>query len=235
MKSMLQSSSPVRFWLAEVVIALLALPPNVAAQQTPAVAQPQAPVPPQAPAAQQAKPMAPLPIEQSLKLVVLAGSGELNDLERRVMAPLVVEVLDRESRPVEGADVVFRFPIRGPSATFPGQKSSKTVKTNGQGEAACTGWMANNEVGVFQVHATATYGNQMGEVTIPMSNVTRVVDAGKRKSKHKSVWSSRWVKVGLIAAGGGLAAGLVLARRGGASSPSTITISPGPPIVGGPH
>jgi len=179
--------------------------------------------------------MAPLPIEQSLKVVALAGNGEMNDLQRRVMAPLVVEVLDLNSRPVEGADVVFRFPLKGPSAAFAGQKSSKTVRTNGQGEAAAVGWTANNEVGGFQVHVTATYGNQMGETTISMSNVTRVVDVAKKKGKHKSLWSSRWVKVGLIAAGGGLVAGLVLVTRGGTSSARAITISPGPPSVGAPH
>jgi hypothetical protein len=32
-----------------------------------------------------------LPVEQSLKILVLAGSGEANDLERRVMAPLVIQ------------------------------------------------------------------------------------------------------------------------------------------------
>ncbi len=53
---------------------------------------------------------------------VLAGNGEMNDLERRVMAPLVVQVLDQNDRPMEGAEVVFRFPISGPGATFTGWK-----------------------------------------------------------------------------------------------------------------
>src|SRR2546421_662207 len=61
------------------------------------------------------KPMAPLPTVQNLKLIALAGKDEMNDLERHVMAPLVVEVLDQNDRPVEGADVVFRFPLKGPT------------------------------------------------------------------------------------------------------------------------
>src|SRR5580658_1378577 len=115
---------PARFWLSQVVSVLLALPPNAGAQQ------------PAAPA--ETKSAAPAAVMQSLKVVALAGNGESNDLERRVMAPLVVDVLDLQDRPIEGAEVVFRFPLRGPSAVFADQKSAKTVRTNGQGEAAAT-------------------------------------------------------------------------------------------------
>jgi hypothetical protein len=214
---------PARFWLAQVVSILLVLPPNAGAQQ------------PAAPA--ETKAVAPAAAMQSLKVVPLAGNGESNDLERRVMAPLVVEVLDLQDRPVEGAEVVFRFPLRGPSAMFADQKSAKTVRTNGQGEAAATGWTANNEIGSFQIHVTAAYGNQIGETTITMSNATRVRDAelNRTAAKRKSLWSSKWFKIGLIAGGAGLAAGIVLATRGGGSgSTNTITIAPGSPSVGGP-
>jgi len=75
---------------------LLALPPQLLAQ-----------APPTAP---QGTPVAPLPTIQNLKVRVLAGQGEANDLGRRVMAPLAVQVVDQNDQPVEGADVVFRFP-----------------------------------------------------------------------------------------------------------------------------
>ncbi len=52
------------------------------------------------------------------------------------MAPLVVQIVDQNERPMEGADVVFRFPLNGPSATFAGGKSSVAVRTNGTGQAA---------------------------------------------------------------------------------------------------
>jgi len=191
--------------------------------------------PPPLPAENQ--PAAPLPSVQNLKVVVLAGNGEMNDLERRVMVPLVVDVLDLQDRPIEGAEVVFRFPLKGPSATFADQKTARTFRTNSQGEAAATGWTANNEVGTFQVHVTATYGNQVGETTVSMTNVQRVRDADlTRTAKHKGLWSSKWFKIGLIAGGAGLAAGIVLATRGGGSTASThtVTVSPGSPSVGGP-
>ncbi len=197
----------------------------------------QAPAQAGQPAAAQpaAQPAAQLPIEQSLRIRVLAGSGEANDLERLVMAPIVVQVVDQNERPVEGAEVVFRFPADPPGAVFTGGKASETVRTNGDGQAAATNWMATNQTGTFEVHVTATYANQQGETTFSMSNSRHVVQEGTR-AKKVTWWSHTWVKVAVIGGAAALVAGIVLATRGGgASSGSTITIIPGGPTVGGPH
>jgi len=203
----------------------------VPTQAAPAQATPAEPAPQNAPPAAPAQ----LPVEQSLHVRILAGNDEQNDLERRIMAPLVVQVTDRDERPMEGADVVFRFPINGPGATFPGQRTSVTVRTNTNGQAAALNWMANGQVGKFQVHVNASYGNQVGETTLSMSNVTRVVEA-PRKSKEKSWWSHTWVKVAVIGGGAAVVAvAVVLATRGGGkSSGGGTTISPGSPTVGAP-
>jgi hypothetical protein len=181
--------------------------------------------------------MAPLPMVRSLKLTALAGNKEMNDLERGLMAPLVIQVLDQNDRPVEGAEVVFRFPLNGPGATFRGGNTSQTVRTNSQGQAAATNWIAN-QTGTFSVHVTAAYGNQLGETTVTMTNVTRIVEETSRKKKGGSWYSPKWVKIALIAGGAATVAGVILATRGGGSSASstpTITITPGSPTVGGPH
>jgi hypothetical protein len=226
-----------RRWLPQALSVLLVVTQIQAAEQaaTPQVpaAAPQSSAP-QVPATP--LPAASLPVEQSLKVRVLAGAGEANDLERRVMAPLVVQVVDQNERAVEGGEVVFRFPISGPSATFPGGKTSITVRTNGGGQAAAVNWMANGQVGAFQVHVNASYGNQVGETTVAMINATRVADAG-RKVKHESLWSKRWFKIAVI--GGSAVAiglGVYFGTRGGSKSGSTVTISPGgSPSVGAPH
>jgi hypothetical protein len=159
----------------------------------------------------------------------------MNDLERRVMAPLVVQVSDHQERPVDTAEVVFRFPVSGPGATFSGGKTSQTVRTNGEGQAAALNWMANGQVGKFQVHVTATYGNQVGETTLTMINVTRVVDE-KPKSTAAGWWSHRWVKIAIIGGAAAIGVGVFLATRGGskASSGPTIGVTPGSPTVGAP-
>jgi len=208
-----------------------AVPTQAAPAQTapaePGSQNPSAGAPPQAPAQ--------LPVEQSLHIRVLAGNDEQNDLERRLMAPLVVQVTDRDERPMEGAEVVFRFPISGPGATFAGGRTSVTVRTNTNGQAAALNWMANGQVGKFQVHVNASYGNQVGETTLSMVNVTRGV-AVPPNSKTAGWWSHRWVKVAVIGGGAAVVAiAVVLATRGGSKSSSgSTTITPGSPSVGAP-
>lgn len=227
-----------------------AAPQNPPAAAQPAPAQPQqtapqppqtAPQPPTPPPTVPAKPMAPLPVIKNLKILALAGNGEMNDLERKVMAPLVVQILDQNDRPVEGAEVVFRFPLNGPGAAFPGGKTSQTVRSNGTGEAAALNWMANGEVGTFEIHVNATYGNEIGETIVKMQNVSRIVEAqGSNKHAKRNHWySPTWVKVALVAVAAGAVVGIVLATRGGGGHSSgsntiPITITPGSPTVGQP-
>ena len=227
-------SLPVHCWLPQVLVFVLVTGPVQAGEQPPAPQQ-AAPSPPSAQPSP-TTPVAPLPMVRSLKVTALAGSEEMNDLERGLMAPLVVQVLDQNDRPVEGAEVVFRFLLNGPGATFRGGNTSQTVRTNGQGQAAAVNWTANSQLGTFNVRVTAAYGNQLGETTVSMTNVTRIVGEGKERRKQAKWYSSKWVKIALIAGGAATAAGIVLATRGGGgASTSTITITPGTPSVGGPH
>ena len=164
----------------------------------------------------------------------MAGHQEMNDLERKVMAPVVVQVLDQNDQPVEGADVTFRFPLEGASATFPDNSTALTARTNADGQAAATGWMANGKIGTFTIQVTAARGNEMGTNSITMTNVTRIVGDGHAKEKHW--WSTKWGKVAIVAGAVGVAAGIVLATRGGgSSSPTVITGTPGAPTIGGPQ
>jgi hypothetical protein len=179
--------------------------------------------------------MAQLPMVQDLKVSALAGDDGMNDLERHVMSPLVVQVLDQNDRPVEGAEVVFRFPLNGPGAIFRNGNTSQTVRTNGRGQAAAVNWMANNQVGTFSVRVSASYGNELGETTVSMTNVTRISENAKKGKKEAKWYSSKWVKIALISGGAALVAGIILATRGGGSSGPSVTITPGSPTVGGPH
>jgi hypothetical protein len=175
-------------------------------------------------------------VEQNLTVRILVGQGGMNDLQRHVMSPLVVQVVDQEDRAMEGAEVVFRFPIDGPSATFTGGKSTLSVRANSVGQAAALNWMANGMVGTFQVHVNASYGNQIGEATLSMTNVARIEESARRAEKEKSLWSKTWFKVAVIG-GAAVAIGLGVyfgTRGGGKSSGSTVTIGPGSTTVGAP-
>ena len=237
MPGLISSVLPILLSLLLAVLPVIGDDAMPQAAQQPAAAQPAA----QTPSAQPPVP-APLPTVEGLKVIVLAGRDEVNDIQKRLMAPLVVEILDQNDRPVEGAEVIFRFPLEGASATFAGGRTSQTVRTNGQGEAAATNWLANSQTGRFEVHVNASYGNQIGEATLSMSNGTRPARAnatvlGPGTEKRGGWFSPTWVKIAVIGGGAALVAGIILATRGGSKSSSsgTVTISPGVPSVGGPH
>lgn len=212
---MLTANAKRARWLPLALSVLLALPPGVLAQaQTP-------PAVPGTPAT-----------VQSLKVVPLAGNEEMNDLQNKVMAPLVVQVLDQNDLPVEGADVVFRFPLEGASATFPDQKSAETFRTNVDGQASAVGWVANGKVGTFHVQVTASRGGEQGSAVITMTNVTRITEAQKKIGK-KHWWSTTWGKIAIGAGVAAVVAVTILATRG--SSPRVITVTPGSPSIGVPQ
>jgi hypothetical protein len=164
----------------------------------------------------------------TLQIVALAGDGETNDIEKKLMAPLVVQVLDINSLPVEGAEVTFRFPLGGPSAFFSDGQLSRTVRTNADGQAAASGWSSNSEAGPFRVRVTASRGNESGEAVVTMINGT--ARARSKKDEPQKWWTSGWFKALLIAgAAGGVTAGILATR----SSTPTITVTPGTPNLGG--
>jgi len=173
------------------------------------------------------------PTVRNLKVVPLAGNQEMNDLQTKVMAPLVVQVLDQNDQPVEGADVTFRFPVDGPTAVFAGEKNGQTFRTNADGQAAAIGWTANSKVGNFKVQVTALRGPEQGSALISMANVTRITDAAK---VHQTRWwSTSWGKVTIVAGAAAVAAAAVLATRGSGSNTKVITATPGSPTIGGPQ
>jgi hypothetical protein len=179
-------------------------------------------------------------MSEKLRVLVLEGEHGLNDTERSLPALTVVEVRDENDRPIENADVTFRLPPSGPGGTFPGQKFSRTVRTNPQGQAATTGFTPNHELGEFAITVTATYGTLMGRATIHQTNEARVnIVTGTRVNGG---FASKWGKWKWIAAAGltaGAVVGIVLATRGGNSSgsgtPTTVIISPGPIVIGVPQ
>lgn len=174
---------------------------------------------------------APAATGQTLRILTLAGNNSVNDMERQVMAPLAVQILDQNDVPVDGATVIFRFPINGASAAFADGQTSLTLRTTANGQARAAGWTANKQAGTFVVQVTATRGVEQGLSTITMTNVERILP--EKEQPRKRWWSSKWAKIAYVAGAGAIAAGVVLSNRG--SGPTVITGGPGAPTIGGPQ
>ena len=170
---------------------------------------------------------------ESLQIFILEGNGATNTLVQPMPSMVVVEVRDENSRPVEGADVVFELPATGPGGRFSENQSIRRAKTNSQGQAGVT-FVPNSELGRFSIKVSATLANRSGQAVISQSNALRPASSAEKRRFGRLL---NW-KVLLIAGGAVAVVAVVLATRGGSSSsasaPPTITLTPGTPTFGTP-
>lgn len=127
---------------------------------------------------------------EELKIVILEGDGFINNVRKRTARDAVVEVRDRNNKPLAGASVVFLLPSNGPGGAFANGAQSLTVQTNAAGRAVATGLQPNQLTGEFQIQVEARFENQTGRATIRQRNVSR------------SLWKSwkRWALLGGVVA-----------------------------------
>jgi len=170
-----------------------------------------------------------------LQILVIGGEGSINNVKQRTAREPVVEIRDRNNRPVAGAAVLFEAPRNGASGTFLGGSPSLRVTTDAQGRAIGQGFQPNNVAGDFAVQVTATVAGATATATIHMRNVTALVVPHSAKA---GVLHGKLIAI-VAVAGAAAAAGAVAATRGGSNAPSTTptpptTISLGTGSVG-PH
>lgn len=170
-------------------------------------------------------------LAREMRILILEGRGAVNDVSRPAVAGPTVEVRDENYVPVEGAEVEFQLPESGPGGMFANQQRQLKTRTNSQGQAFAP-FIPNKETGRFEIKVTARSGDRVAEVSIPQSNSTKP-RTGETAGPHRP-WYRNW-KYWAIA--GGATAGIVLAVTygGGSSSPTTIILTPGTPVVTGPR
>src|SRR6476660_10550614 len=78
-----------------------------------------------------------------LQILVIGGEGSINNVKQRTAREPVVEVRDRNNRPVAGALILFEAPRNGASGTFLGGSPTLRVTTDAQGRAAGQGFRPN--------------------------------------------------------------------------------------------
>lgn len=140
------------------------------------------------------------PAPDDLKIVIIEGEGFTNSLKKRIAREPVVEVRDRNDKPVAGASVSFLLPSSGPSGTFANGARSITVLTGPNGRATATAMRANDISGAFKIDVTASYQGQTATTAISQTNTA-------------------------AAAGGGLSAGATLGIIGAAVAAAAIAVA----------
>ena len=170
-----------------------------------------------------------------LKIVVVQGEGAKNNLRTHSATQPVVEVRDDADKPVPVVEVVFQLPPAGPGGVFNGWMRTQTARTGPEGRAQTNGFAPNEEEGRFNIRVSATSGTKTSNAIIAQVNSRGTGENGPQAKSRSKMWTIIAI-VGVAA----LTGGIVAAKHGDSSSPSTVvtvpvTISPGPVTVGGPR
>ncbi|HEX4807522.1 MAG TPA: hypothetical protein VH325_01250 [Bryobacteraceae bacterium] len=103
---------------------------------------------------------------------IIDGEGALNNVQGRLAREPIVQVEDRNHRPVAGAYVVFDGPTSGPGAVFADGSTHFATTTGADGRAIASGLRNNGVTGNFdlKIHVSLQ-GQPIGELTIHQSNI----------------------------------------------------------------
>lgn len=167
-----------------------------------------------------------------LQILVIGGEGSINNVKQRTAREPVVEVRDRNDRPVAGALILFEAPSSGPSGTFVGGSTALRATTDAQGRAIGQGFQPNTVNGNYTVHVTATYQGNTATADIHMQNV-----GGAASNVAKAAGHGKLIAVVVAVAAAAAAGAAIAATHGGGTStppitPTTITAGAG---TVGPH
>jgi len=173
---------------------------------------------------------------QELRIRIVEAAGPVHIAGSRSGRPLVVEVVDQNGQPVEGAAVSFRLPGAGPGGVFENGLPTDVVITKSDGVAAAPGIRWSKVPGSFEIQVLAAKGDLRGSASSPRRLVSSATDAPAPVVGAKS--NRRLILIIAAAAGGATVAGLGYARKSASSAPATQSSAPsiGVPVItiGGP-
>jgi hypothetical protein len=169
-----------------------------------------------------------------LSITIVEGEGAINNVRQRVNREPIVQVEDQNHKPVAGAVVLFFLPDQGASGTFQDGSRMLMTVTDNQGRAVARGIRPNGQSGPMLIRVTASFQGLTASSVITQTNAAAATAASGTGLSTTAKWA---IILGIAA--GAAAGGIIAATHGGGSSgssstPGTITITPGTPIVGGP-
>jgi hypothetical protein len=213
--------------IAIILAGVMAMPIQLLGQQTPGQ-------PAQAPPAstEQAPTAANWRVTPAkLNILVLEGQNAVNSISTSTAVSPVVQVLDSSNQPLDGVEVVFEVSTSGPGGTFANQQPVIKTRTDSTGQVMAT-FTPNKIAGPFTIKVTASTGTAKGEALIRQVNDGGTAVAGVPPPPKPWFKNWKWWAVILGATGGGIATGVYFYNR---SNTPTITIAPGPIVIGGPR
>ena len=166
----------------------------------------------------------PPPAPEGYRINVLKSEPQ-NNLRKGRATKAVVEVRDRNNKPVAGIALLFLLPNSGPSGSFAAGGQSLTVISNSSGQATVT-YTPNQVSGMFNLTVNAQVnGVQVATTTLSQANLASAAAAGMSGAA-----------IGIIAGVAAAAAVGIGLGMGGGSNSAPATLQQSPPsirIIGG--
>jgi hypothetical protein len=137
-----------------------------------------------------------------LLIRIVEGEGAVYPIGSRATRGVTVQVTDETGKPVDGAAVVFRLPVDGPTGTFSSGMPTEVVPTGADGRANVWGMQWNRVTGPLEVRITAAKGQARAGTVCGLYLSNALVSSEPRQSKtggwrtHKKIWMG----VGIAAA-----------------------------------
>ncbi len=169
---------------------------------------------------------------QPLQIDILDGEGALNNIRARTAREPIVQVTDKNHKPVAGALVVFAIQPgsksgalhHASSASFNGAKTLR-VHTDASGRAIAHGLTPNKQAGSFAIQVTAVAGGVTATAVIHQQNVVGPGVNGSTShpflGPHTNLLT--WIGAGTVAAATTVITVIVVNRK----SSTNITTSTG--------
>lgn len=175
-----------------------------------------------------------------LTIVIVEGDGGINNIKKGIATKPVVEVHDRNKRPLAGALVTFTLPNYGASGTFADGSQVFSVTTDAAGRASAA-LKPNHVAGEFKIDVRASFQGHTATTSIAQTNAVAGAAAGSAGAAAAAAAGHSHLLVIAIVIGatvaGAVAAGVAVHEGGATKPPATPsgTIgAPGTPTLGAP-
>jgi hypothetical protein len=168
--------------------------------------------------------------EQALQIMILDGEGALNNIRQRTAREPIVQVEDKNHKPVAGALVLFAInETNGAGATIDGASTFRAV-TDANGQVHVHNYLPNGNPGKFTITIRATIGPLTTDVIMHQENKGEPTASTNSQPKpvhslHNFIFHNP-LQSGIVV-GGLVAVGLVVALVLTHNSGAHITVGAG--------
>lgn len=126
--------------------------------------------------------------QSGLTIAVIQGQDAQSSIEKSTAAPIVIELRDAAGAPVPRAEVVFKSPNDGPTATFFGASHVSKAWTDDAGRAESAVMTPNALVGPYSILVEAQHQGSSASVAVEQSNVGPPAPEKKKRRFGPKIW-----------------------------------------------